>query len=476
MTEEVIRRAQDLFNQGNSRREIARQLNIETDTLRKAIHQGKLTEPARAAAQNDAASLPQANHAEASDKSQRGLQDAAAADGLGIACTRLVERVAAAVGLLPGGAPSRYETCRDVTFGGVLCALPALEQNGLFRPLDRCFLPLGGYYTTLQIFSLLAYMALGRIKTVEQLQYHPPGELGKLLGLDRVPEVRCLRNKLAALSANQSPEKWAAQLSQDWMQADPNLAGALYVDGHVRLYHGKKTLLPPRYVARQRLCLRGTTDYWVNDALGQPFFFVERPVDQGILEAIRNDVVPRLLEDVPRQPSQAELDQHPYLHRFVIVFDREGYSPAFFKEMWETHRIACTTYHKYRKDPWPETEFRDTEITLANGERVSMKLAERGRWIGSRRDGLWIREVRKLTESGHQTSLISTTYGSDALHDAGRLFSRWSQETFFAMQCNIMRLTYLANMGPTDILSPNGRWSTQPAASWTLGVGRYKAV
>ena len=121
-----------------------------------------------------------------------------------------------------------------MTFGGVLCALPALQQNGLFRHLDRCFFPLGGYYTTLQIFSLLADMALGRIKTVEQLQYHPPGELGKLLGLDRVPEVRCLRNKLAALSANQSPEKWAAQLSQDWMQADPNLAGALYVDGHVR--------------------------------------------------------------------------------------------------------------------------------------------------------------------------------------------------------------------------------------------------
>ncbi len=41
-------------------------------------------------------------------------------------------------------------------------------------------------------------------------------------------------------------------------------------DGHVRLYHGQQTELPRRYVARQKLCLRGTTDYWVNDALGQP--------------------------------------------------------------------------------------------------------------------------------------------------------------------------------------------------------------
>ncbi len=37
-------------------------------------------------------------------------------------------------------------------------------------------------------------MALCRIKTVEQLQYESPGELGRLMGLDRVPEVRCLRH------------------------------------------------------------------------------------------------------------------------------------------------------------------------------------------------------------------------------------------------------------------------------------------
>jgi hypothetical protein len=77
--------------------------------------------------------------------------------------------------------------------------------------------------------------------------------------------------------------------------------------------------------------------------LGQPFFVVKRPLDQGMLEAIKSDIVPRLLEDVPRQPSQAELDGDPHLHRFVLLFDREGYSPAFFREMWREHRIACTT-------------------------------------------------------------------------------------------------------------------------------------
>ncbi|MHB9080186.1 MAG: putative transposase [Pirellulaceae bacterium] len=146
----------------------------------------------------------------------------------------------------------------------------------MFRHLHTTFPTLNDYYTTLHVILLLAYMALCRIRTVEQLQYESPGELGKLMGLDRVPEVRCLRHKLTQLSrgqVHQAVEIWAGLLSQDWLQQEPELAGTLCVDGHVRLYHGQQTQLPRRYVSRQRLCLRGTTDYWVNDVLGQPFFF-----------------------------------------------------------------------------------------------------------------------------------------------------------------------------------------------------------
>jgi len=39
-----------------------------------------------------------------------------------------------------------------------------------------------------------------------------------------------------------------------------------------------------------------------------------------------------------------------------------------------------------------------------------MKLAERGTMIGSGKDKLWVREIRKLTKSGHQTSIVSTAY------------------------------------------------------------------
>jgi len=424
LTDEVLTQAQNMLNQGVSRSDVADELGVLPDTIRKAINQERLLEPAL-----DLASPPQSS---SSDKSERSREDASAE--MGNACTRPGERTLASMGML-SGAPTRFEDCQDVSLGGVLCALPALEANGLFKHLEKSFPELTGYYTTLQVVTLLAYMALCRIKTVEQLQYESPGELGKLMGLDRVPEVRCLRKKLAQLSQDEAPEQWAGLLSQQWLQADTELSdadsvGTLYVDGHVRVYHGKQTKLPRRYVSRDKLYLRGTTDYWVNNALGLPFFSVERPVDHGMLEAIESDIVPRLLEDVP-QPSQEELDADPYRCRFAIVFDREGYSPAFFKKMWQTHRIGCITYHKFPKGTWNECEFVQTQVTLPSGEIVSMKLAERGSWIGNKKSGLWVREVRKLTDSGHQVALISSVYNQLGLQDGASLFSRWAQENFF---------------------------------------------
>jgi transposase len=449
VTPEVTAQAQQLLGAGWSPREVAEHLGLKLDTLRKAIQQGRLAKPLPlqpGESVPEKAPVPQPPTA--SDKSTRAVEDATAE--MGTACTRPDERVLAAFGLLDG-APTRFETCRDVSFGGVLCALPALAENGLFRHIHDGLAQLRGYYSTLHVIVLLAHMALCRIKAVEQLQYEPPGELGKLLGLDRVPEVRCLRHKLAALSIADGPKKWAGLLSRDWLEAAPELAGALYVDGHVRLYHGSQTALPKRYVSRQRLCLRGTTDYWVNDALGQPFFAVERPIDHGLLEALRSDIVPRLLKDVPGQPTAEELKADRYRARFVILFDREGYSPEFFKEMWQTHRIACITYRKYPQGDWPTAEFAEIETMLPGGEQVSLRLAERGIWIGDRKSGLWVREVRKLTTSGHQVSLISTAFGASAPEDSARLFSRWSQENFFRYMMQHYAIDLLNEYGTEEI-------------------------
>jgi len=341
-------------------------------------------------------------------------------------CTRVEERVAAAFGKLKE-ARVKFAFALDVRFGGVLFALPALLINGLLRHSEKHFSLPNGFYGLSRIFILIAFMALCRIKSIEGLRRCPPGDLGKLLGLDRVPEVRTLREKLEHLCERGDVNEWSADLSRDWMAGNPDLAGYLYVDGHVRVYHGRQTKLPKRYVARERLCLRGTTDYWVNDALGQPFFCVNAPVNPGLLEMIRREIVPRLEQDVANQPSEAELEANPWLFRFALVFDREGYSPNFFLEMLKK-RIVCYTYRKYQREDWDRDEFSKHEVKFPDGEIVEMELAERGSLLGRK---IWVREIRKLTKSGHQTALVTTDFLSDAAKIAGSMFSRWSQENFF---------------------------------------------
>jgi len=133
LTDEVLEQAQDMLSQGASRREVADELGVLADTLRKAINQGRLHQTAP-----DEKPTPSIS---SSDKSDRSLEDASAE--MGNACTRPEERVLASVGML-SGAPTRFEDCRDVSFGGVLCALPALEANGLFEHLKKSFPELSG--------------------------------------------------------------------------------------------------------------------------------------------------------------------------------------------------------------------------------------------------------------------------------------------------------------------------------------------
>jgi len=346
---------------------------------------------------------------------------------MGMGCTREEERVQAAWGELDSAAPV-FTPNADVKSAGVLVALPSLLQNGLLKYCDQHFSLTRGYYSLQSLLIILAFAALLRIKSLERVRYCDPGELGKVVGLDRIPEVRTLRKKIKYLSEYGSPENWSKQLAQVWMEKDPEMAGILYVDGHVRVYHGTQTTLPKRYVAREKLCLRGLTDYWINDALGQPFFVITQAVNAGLLAVLREKIVPELLEKVPKQPTHEELNADPYLFRFGIVFDREGYSPVFFKEMWDK-RVACYTYQKYVHEDWPTTEFKETEVIFPNGEVSSIQLAERGVYFQKQK--LWVRQIRKLTDSSHQTALVTTDYRSDAAQVAGAMFSRWSQENFF---------------------------------------------
>ena len=345
---------------------------------------------------------------------------------MGRGATATLERMAASVGLLKEVEP-RFERAVDLPHGGVLLALPALLVSGLLSHTNKYFSLPAGFYGLKTIFLLLAFLSLARIKSIEALRYHAPGEWGKLLGVDRAPEVRTIRGKLKHLADQEHAFSWSAALCQDWMAEAPEDAAVLYIDGHVRVYHGTTKTLPKHYVARQRLCLSATADYWVNAMDGQPFFVISQAVDPGLLRVMEHQLIPRLEQDVPNQPSQQQLDDDPSLHRFTVVFDREGYSPAFLAAM-KNKRIACLTYHKHAGEDWPREEFSRTSVRLASGQETTMQLAERGTLLSNR---LWVREIRKLNPSDRQTAILSTDYRAAAGRLAPAMFARWSQENFF---------------------------------------------
>ena len=383
---------------------------------------------------------------------------------MGVATTRLDERLLASLGKLEV-APIRFEAVADVPSGGVLCALPALLALGLLRHSQKNFSLPAGFYPLASIFLVIAFLGLARVKSLEGVRYEPPGEWGKLLGLDRIPEVRTLREKVQILCADgKKVGEWSQILAREWMAADEESAGTLYIDGHVRVYHGHLTELPRRYVARQRLCLRGTTDYWVNAMDGQPFFVVTQAADPGLLKVLEEQIVPRLLKDVPGQPTQAELDAEPRRCRFSLIFDRAGYSPEFFARMWVL-RIALITYHKFPQEQWAQEEFSPRKVRLINGEEVELCLAERGVCLSN---GFWMRELRQREASGHQVSMLCSDYQRELSAAAVALFARWCQENFFQYMGQHYGLDRLIEYGtqalPETTMVVNPAWRQQDQA------------
>ncbi len=377
---------------------------------------------------------------------------------MGVATTDVLGRLASSIGGL-GPAEPQFQACVDVPNGGVLLAIPALLANGLLRHTDKLFQLQNGFYGLYTIFLFISFMLLVRIKSIEGLRYCAPGEWGKLLGIDRCPEVKTVRQKIAELTKDGAGKEWSAALCHDWMTENPEQASILYIDGHVRVYHGDKANIPKHYVARQKLCLHATCDYWVNAMNGSPFFLVPKDVDPGLLSVLENEIVPRLEKEIPNQPTQDLLDKDPLLHRFVLVFDREGYSPDFMHTMKKL-RIACLSYNKHPKDDWPVEEFFLRKVKLVSGEVVEMRLAERGLFLGKK---LWVREVRRLVNSGHQTSIISTCYRMEQDILAMGMFARWSQENFFKYMRQHFNLDRLADYsvgelpGETKVVNPKYR-------------------
>lgn len=400
LTPATLQQAQARLDQGTSIRATATAVGVSEAALRHALRRGALQRPR-------AARPPQGL-----GPRQRSDQDAQRPGG--IAVHRDTERALAATGRLPEAAP-RFEAAEAVRGAGALCALPALVALGLLQVGEKVYGRLrDGFYGLRSTLLTLACMALLRVRTPEQLQGQAPGEFGRCLGLDRVPEVKTLRRKLAELADRRQATAFHRGLAAHWIAQDRDAVGFLYVDGHVRPYHGHKHRLPETHVARRRLCLPATTDFFVNAQDAAPVFRVTAPGNEKLLQMLRQEILPELRRQLG--PDR----------RVTIAFDREGWSPAFFAELLPAG-FDVLTYRKGKSRRWPVKAFTEVSGVVA-GRQVTYTLAEKRVRLSN---GLQLREIRRLTATGHQTAILTSRTDLAALELGARMFARWQQENFF---------------------------------------------
>lgn len=322
-----------------------------------------------------------------------------------------------------GSAQVKFEESQGLCGAGILFLLPALLAHGLLKTKEVYHLPSSHYYGLESVVLTLAFMALARIKNPEQLKQCKPGGIGRVPGPDRVPEVKCFREKLKLLTAQCQAVNLNNLLIEDWYSGtQQDNADFLYIDGHVRICYGTKANLPAKFISRQKLCLSATTEFWVNDAVGMPVMMVMGELTEKLQEAIEKLIIPQLAE---AGLITMDITENTPIQT-TFIFDREAYEPAFFNRLWITYKIAVITCRKNAKDKWPEECFKPFTIPVFD-QFVTMYLYEQETTLG----GYHFREIRKRGESEHQTSIITTHPSLEMAQIAIRMFARWCQENFF---------------------------------------------
>lgn len=325
---------------------------------------------------------------------------------------RVFDRLLACAGLLDDAAP-QFRSGTRVPGAGVLLAVPPLLQSGVFDCAREVYGGIGPAFYGLRTSILtLLLMALLRIKRPEGLKEHPPEDLGRILGLDRAPEVKTLRRKLSRLTLAGRSVQFGHALAERRVALRGAALGFLYVDGHVRVYHGRHKI-PKAHVARMRLSMPATSDYWLNDMAGDPLFVVTAEANAGLVK-----MLPVILGEVRSLVGK---------RRVTVGFDRGGWSPKLFAKLIAGNFDILT----YRKGRFPRVARKrfGEHRALLDGRKVTYTLADQGVYLLGGK--LRLRQVTRLSENGHQTPILTSRRDLSAVEVAFRMFERWRQENFF---------------------------------------------
>jgi transposase len=429
-----LRSIETLKSQGMSNRGIAHRLGVTEKAIRKLVGASKpaegaqlafagLTGPPVTAVASAKSIAADSDSVTPLAEERAGASDLITAPGDGSeplqmsldrdASDRTFDRLLAYLGLLDDAAPL-FREGSSVPAVGVLLALPCLIESGLLRISRKLYGEIGpAFYGLRTTLLTLLFMALLRIKRPEHLKERDPAAFGRLLGLDRAPEVKTLRRRLTRLAANHRAEQLGVELARLRVDQRGHLMGFLYVDGHVRAYHGQRPIASKAYVARRHLAMPASTDYWVNDRSGDPLFVITGEVNAALTKAF-----PRLLREVRDVIGE---------RRVTIVFDRGGWSPKLFATIIKdgfdvlTYRVGrCRRIHERRfvrrraelDGRWMDYLLHDEPVRFLKGK-------------------LRLRQVTRLCDTGHQTQVITSRWDLRDIEVAYRMFDRWRQENFF---------------------------------------------
>src|SRR5450759_4240617 len=290
---------------GASIRAIASAVGVSTDTVRRAL-------PAPA---------PAPEQATPTEEPQPGPK--ADLPVLPAPAGRDAERAAARWGKLPHAAPVFAPSAR-VPLAGLLLAIPALQTTGLLSCAATVFGSLrNGFYGLDTMLLEGVLRALAGEPRAEGSTRIDPVAFGRVLGLDRAPEVKTIRRNVTALAATGRADELLAAMAAAHVahldETNPDLLAVFYVDGHVRAYQGSRKVAKT-HLSRLKFPAPATVETWVSDASGDPVLVVMADPGASLAMELR-----RLLPDLRRAVG----DQR----RVLVGFDRGGWSPALSAHM-----------------------------------------------------------------------------------------------------------------------------------------------
>lgn len=323
---------------------------------------------------------------------------------------------------------------------GLALYYPALAATGLLdvaRSLYR--LPNSVRFGVRTTVATLFFMTVLAKTTLEAAKHLRRAEFGAVVGSGVAPCVKTLRRKLAMLVDQHKAGDLGTHLTRRWIDGGLVATAYLYIDGHMKVYSGKKKLQEV-WNSQRRMPLPGIHTYYVGDGQGRPLLFVAEELSTNLAKAI-----PRIVEAIREVSGDRS---------FAIVFDRGGYDGQLFSWLRDQN-IDFITYQ--RGDVELEVGAFTRRQTRFEGRRRRFFLAEDT--VKVKRTGPWRRVVVRA-KKGHQTPIL-TSLGPQvpAARIAALMFARWRQENFFKYMGEHRGLdditSYATEQAGTDIMVMN---------------------